>query len=718
MRRLCGVSCGVARRCLILLVAPAVLAIGVAPAQAAPGDLDTGFGSGGVVQSQFAANTPPYTSDNDVVADSEGRLYVSGETEDAAGNGEVFVARYTATGGLDPSFGANGVTVLQLGQGSSPDTGGNNGQYGRIRLALDPEGRVLVETDATDVNGNTEMAVLRLTSSGDPDVTFGSGGVVRQQLSDNSSSPETFPFGIAVQPDGDVVLTGDESNSNGDDEFFAERLLGSNGAPDPGFGSDGVVKAPGLGSGSSPSSDGTGVVVQPDGKLVFSAFATDSNGNEQFAITRLDSNGTPDSTFGTDGVTYVQPSPNTGTPNSGPAALVLESSGDIVLAGSADDASGQNEVALVRLTSSGALDTSFGSGGVFLDQLAPDNGSDALGLTVQANNRIVVVGVAEAGLGSDAALIRLLPNGALVSSFGSGGVVSEDFGSGTNPSADSYGATITPDGQLVQAGVFNTSDGGWSGYLAKNELDTPPAVAFSYSPASPVVGQAVRFTATATPSPAETISSIAWDLGSGSLADGSGSTVTKTFTAPGKYTIRAQATDDDGFSTIVSQTLTVGAKPAAPPPPKLKLGKVTTTGSGIKATLSCTGAAGTVCDLSAQLSTKEKLVGSKVEALAARKKKGRKHSEQVAVGSGRFSVPAGKVKTVTVSLNGRGKKLLAKFGHLPVTLKISLLNTKPATVVTRKATIKPKKKRKKAKKPAGDVFSDPILARGLVARMR
>ena len=60
----------------------------------------------------------------------------------------------------------------------------------------------------------------------------------------------------------------------------------------------------------------------------------------------------------------------------------------------------------------------------------------------------------------------------------------------------------------------------------------------------------------------------------------------------------------------------------------------------------------------------------------------------------------GRTVTVTVKLNATGRKLLARFGKLPVTLKITLLqNGKHLAIANTKLTVKPKKKRpRRAKK--------------------
>jgi hypothetical protein len=109
--------------------------------------------------------------------------------------------------------------------------------------------------------------------------------------------------------------------------------------------------------------------------------------------------------------------------------------------------------------------------------------------------------------------------------------------------------------------------------------------------------------------------------------------------------------------------------------------------------IACQAAAGTVCGGLAQLSTLEKLLGSKIVALSA--KKGKRQSKRVVVGSKSFSLAAGQTQKMSVPLNSTGKKLLARLGRLPATLTISLLNTNPPTTLQAKTTIKAKQKKKR-----------------------
>jgi PKD repeat protein len=85
-----------------------------------------------------------------------------------------------------------------------------------------------------------------------------------------------------------------------------------------------------------------------------------------------------------------------------------------------------------------------------------------------------------------------------------------------------------------------------------------PVATFSYAPGSPNPRELVRMTSTSTDLDG-TISSIEWDTDNdGAFDDGTGSSASRTFTAPGNRTVRMRVTDNDGGQTIGSQTIVIG----------------------------------------------------------------------------------------------------------------------------------------------------------------
>jgi hypothetical protein len=165
------------------------------------------------------------------------------------------------------------------------------------------------------------------------------------------------------------------------------------------------------------------------------------------------------------------------------------------------------------------------------------------------------------------------------------------------------------------------------------------------------------------------------------------------------YQARVVVTNPTGTTAGAFLMFTTAAAAPSPPPAIITkfvlLGAPTASPTGVSFSLTCQAAAGTVCQGLAQLSTLERLLGTRIVALSARRQ--RRHSKRVVIGSKSFTLAAGAQKKVGVPLNRTGKSLLARFKRIPATLKITLLNTRPPTVIATKTTIKAKKKKKKRK---------------------
>jgi hypothetical protein len=128
--------------------------------------------------------------------------------------------------------------------------------------------------------------------------------------------------------------------------------------------------------------------------------------------------------------------------------------------------------------------------------------------------------------------------------------------------------------------------------------------------------------------------------------------------------------DGEHGSSHGTATVTVGST-IPPPPPKAKVSKPKTSGTSAGASVSCTGAAGSSCTVTLTLSVTETLSGNKVIAVSASKHKPKKTKRTVVLGTTTVKLAAGKTKTVTVSLNGAGKRLLKSRHTLSVRLTAS-----------------------------------------------
>jgi uncharacterized delta-60 repeat protein len=372
-------------------------------AQAAPGDLDGSFGSGGKV-------TGPRGGGRAVAVRSDGKIYV---LADDAPN--VSVLRFMPDGSVDQSFGVNGTTVLPAGWQDDPNGG--------AQIALQPDGKVVIGGFADDGIPNqpaVHARVARLNDNGSLDASFGKQGVALLDTTDVGSTKA-----VAVQPDGGIAIAG--YRPSGMFQVFILRFH-SDGTPDAAFGNGGIgIYRP------TGNMEPRSLMASPDGKLILAGFdASAAAPHTLDVVARFNANGTFDTSFGTSGVATFQ--------GNGEYAA-LQSDGKIVMAG----------FDVHRLKADGSMDTTFSIRCNPPPPSPPGSLCSSGGvkwIAVQADGRIVLGGSglpASSSDQSDFSVFRLQPNGNDDNTFGS---VFTHF-SGEDVM---YGLALQPDGRIVAVG--------------------------------------------------------------------------------------------------------------------------------------------------------------------------------------------------------------------------------------------------------------------------
>jgi uncharacterized delta-60 repeat protein len=275
-------------------------------------------------------------------------------------------------------------------------------------------------------------------ASGDPDPIFGQSG--RVTIDFNNSTDRASA--VAIQTDGKIVVGGfafSNSDTSTSVDQFALVRLNDDGSLDNGFGTAGRATADFGGL----VNEAKAVAVQSDGKIVAAGFVQTPQGGYDFGLARFNSNGSLDSTFGLGGKVTTDFSGFSDFAYS----VILRPDGRIVVGGSS-----QNErsfdFALARYDSNGILDSAFGSGGkVTLDFFGRED--EALAMAVQSDGKIVAAGyVGGAGQLEDFGLARFNADGSVDSTFGTNGKVATDFGFSDKILA----VVIQQDGKIVGAG--------------------------------------------------------------------------------------------------------------------------------------------------------------------------------------------------------------------------------------------------------------------------
>jgi uncharacterized delta-60 repeat protein len=422
--------------------------VGVGVALAGSGGLDPSFGTAGTTVLERHVST--YPTPTRLAAG--GKIVVVTTSE-----GVITVSRLLANGAPDPTFDGDGRATIE-----------SAGFPSAHALAIQPDGKILL-IGFTNIGGSSEDAtVWRLKAdggSGAPngalDPTFGSGGVVQI-----ATFTHTVGLAVAVQPDGKIVAAGRGFNTTGPNVIAVWRLTES-GSLDPTFDTDGVAGI------SDTSEDSVNAIaLAPDGKILIAGTTELSSAPRDAVVWRLKANGGAgglnealDPTFDTDG----QADFNSGG-NDEANDVALQPDGKILLAGASEPTAGKSKATVWRVkpnggsgVTNGALDPTFDTDGVALI----DGGGSAFGsaMALQPDGKILLAGSAQVGANPSTAMLwRLLAdggagavNGALDPSFGAGGATAVNTGAGVGASA----LALLPDRRIVAAGsnfnVFNGS---------------------------------------------------------------------------------------------------------------------------------------------------------------------------------------------------------------------------------------------------------------------
>lgn len=427
----------------LLLIAPA--------ASGQSGTADPTFGPGGL------RPLPDVPFPTALAVQPDGALVVGGASEDGP-----TLARTFADGTIDTDFGTDGRAVL---------AGLDVSAY-VIAVAVQPGGHLVAVGSVAMNEDASDVFVARFTPDGQPDLTFGTGGVRR--LSVESYYPQPA---VAVTPDGGFVVSANH------DVYARVARFKAQGEIDTTFGDAGmidVIVPDGLGGLLIPAT--SAVVVDAAGRITVAGSVQDyfgSNGYSLLAI-RLDTAGRLDPSFGTEGVA-VLPTPS-GLSIGRAAALGPQG---LLVAGydgfREDDGLDSSGLLLAQITEVGALDAAFGAAGL-VSFRGPTGNAFAFGLGVTPDGRTVVGGALGSLFGPEdrPVVARFTNDGVLDATFGAGGL--------SQPATEGMGfinaVAVLGDGRVVAAGISG-SETAPTGFLtrllgdAATAAETDPQGAFS-----------------------------------------------------------------------------------------------------------------------------------------------------------------------------------------------------------------------------------------------
>lgn len=231
------------------------------------GSLDTTFGNGGVVSTDFFGREDDAFS---VLLQPDGKIVAVGSANDPASYYDFAAVRYLNNGTIDETFGNSGTVTTDFGDQN----------FDRARSAvLLPNGKIIAAGFAISQGGGVQnFAVARYTKDGVLDNGFSNDG--KQQITFDNCCQSANQ--VLLQPDGKIITVGYANTEDSDSDFLLARL-NPNGSLDSTFGVAGKVRT----SFGDLNGGANGAALQQDGKIVAVGFqATFSNQWSEFALAR------------------------------------------------------------------------------------------------------------------------------------------------------------------------------------------------------------------------------------------------------------------------------------------------------------------------------------------------------------------------------------------------------------------------------------------------
>jgi uncharacterized delta-60 repeat protein len=374
-----------------------------------PGSLDVTFDADGLVSDPSRGAASTFLA---LAVQPDGKIIAAGG---AAAMGPTLagwvVRRYAVNGVPDTAF-----NTLSSAAGASPAEGQAQA------VAVDAKGNIVCVGFTLPAPGR-QLTVIRLLPTGALDKTFGGNGIVR--LPTEVPMTGTFGLGVAVQPNGAIVVAGSRRDNAGTTESGIITRFLENGARDTTFSGGATIVVAGARF--------VGVAADGDGFLV--GGSTIGGALPSYFATRRSAQGILDPMFGSGGNASFG---NTYRAN----AFARLADGSIALAGDVQQGAAGYTSGVATPKGAALFARAYGAGAA----------AGFFGIAVQADGPIIAAGHTAPPNG-EARVERILPDGNKDTTFGSGGTaVIEAAGTANGIDVTLFAAAVQPDGRILAAG--------------------------------------------------------------------------------------------------------------------------------------------------------------------------------------------------------------------------------------------------------------------------
>ena len=441
-----------------------------------PGSLDITFGTGGKVVTSVNSGADKAFG---VALQADGKILVAGVTTSATTGKDFVLLRYNENGSLDAEFGGNGIVSTDVQLGSDDEA---------RSIVLQADGKIVVAGSSDDGN-QKKGAVVRYNIDGSIDTTFGTNGVALLSFEGTQNSEIKV---VKIHALTGNILVGGSTAVNATKAKPVVARLTSAGVLDTSFNETGIRLLWISSLDSQYLMTVEDLVVQTNGKIScvgWRDFPSMSFSNDMWAC-RINTNGTMDTAFSTDGVNTYNGGFNG---NDRAFSLHLKDDASMVVAGSGDNSSQSYAFVLFEVATNGV------AGGTSTQLAVNFNGlhrSFPYKLAVDSNGRYVMAGSTGTTNERSFALARVSANYAIDNTFDNDGKVTTTFNN--NLLNEAYDAVVQPNNRIVLVG-YTGNDIAIARYFGEQTLSNPDFNANNHLSAYPNPVQSTLFIKTTTP---------------------------------------------------------------------------------------------------------------------------------------------------------------------------------------------------------------------------
>ena len=345
---------------------------------------------------------------------------------------------------LDVAFNTTGKAVTPISDRSDVATA----------VAVQADNKVVAIGTVNSGSSPVTFGLIRYNVDGTLDASFGDQGKVVIQFNPNAASEAANA--VAIQPDGKILVGGRIGIVNPGQGFLALARYNTDGTLDTTFGNGGLVSS----SAGEFMNEIRAIAIQPDGKIIAAGSYFFAGQSFQTLLVRFNTNGTPDTSFGSNGVATNVTGGSLGHQNV-PASVAVQPDGKIVTGGLYSinmGSSVSSDLTILRFNANGTLDNSFATNGR-MQIISADNESIS-SVRALPDGKILAAGTTGEFNSSQFLLLRLNSNGTLDSSFDGDGRVTTAVESVNSAKA----LSVHPNGKITVVG----NSGPPSGFFAVN----------------------------------------------------------------------------------------------------------------------------------------------------------------------------------------------------------------------------------------------------------